>query len=84
MRETVLRALAELDRWELRQGELRTALSAALRTGRAPDGRTSDELRVELEKVNRQVSYYQALTHDMKKQSRPAKLSDMLRTLFQP
>ena len=83
MRETVLRALAELDRWQQRQTELRVSLAIASREGRAADGRTGDELRAELDKVNRQVSYYQALTHDMKKQSRPARLSDMLRTLFQ-
>ena len=38
-----------------------------------------DELKVELEKVDRQVVYYEALAKDMKKETRPARLSDLLR-----
>jgi hypothetical protein len=39
------------------------------------------ELRAELEKVTRQVAYYEALAQDMKKESRPARVADLLRSL---
>ena len=42
------------------------------------------ELRAELEKVERQVAYYEALAKDMKRQTRPARLSDLLRTMLKP
>lgn len=41
-----------------------------------------EELRAELEKVERQVAYYEALAKDMKKETRPARLSDLLRTML--
>ena len=81
VQETVLRALFELDRWTQRQVELRDAL-ARQRRGVPVGGRTQAELRAELDKVNRQVSYYQALAQDMKRTARPARVSDLLRTLF--
>lgn len=40
-----------------------------------------------MEKVNRQVAYYEALVKDMKREVRPARLSDLLRamtTLLRP
>ena len=37
------------------------------------------ELRAELAKVERQVLYYEALAKDMKRETRPARLSDLLR-----
>jgi hypothetical protein len=40
------------------------------------------ELRAELEKVERQVAYYEALAKDMKRESRPSRVSDMLRVFF--
>lgn len=40
------------------------------------------ELRAELEKVERQVAYYEALAQDMKKEVRPAKTGDLLRSFF--
>lgn len=49
--------------------------------------RRQDELRSELEKVNRQVAYYEALVRDMKREVRPPRLSDLLKsmtTLFRP
>lgn len=81
MRETVLRALWELDRWTRREDELRRDLAQSLRAGESPDGRTAFELRSELEKVQRQVSHYQALTHDMKRSSRPSRFGDLLRIM---
>lgn len=85
MRETVLRALSELDRWERRQDELRAQLAQRSRGALvAPVDRTAAEVRAELEKVNRQVAYYQALAQDMKRSARPARVSDLLRALFLP
>lgn len=46
--------------------------------------RRQGELRAELEKVERQVAYYEALAQDMKKEVRPARVADLLRTLFKP
>lgn len=42
------------------------------------------ELRSELEKAQRQVAYYEALTQDMKKEVRPARVSDLLRAFLKP
>ena len=44
--------------------------------------RRREELRAELAKVERQVAYYEALAQDMKKEVRPAKTGDLLRSLF--
>lgn len=44
--------------------------------------RREQELRAELEKVQRQVAYYEALAQDMKKEVRPAKTGDLLKSLF--
>ena len=46
--------------------------------------RKEDELRAELQKVERQVAYYEALAHDMKKETRPTGLRELLRTFFKP
>ncbi|MFA5861496.1 MAG: hypothetical protein WDA16_07350 [Candidatus Thermoplasmatota archaeon] len=40
------------------------------------------QLRAELEKVERQVAYYEALAQDMKKEVRPARLSDLFRAFL--
>lgn len=62
MRESaILRALGELDRWTRRLEELRGRKDA----------------RAEIEQVERQVAYYQALTEDMKKETRPAGTRDL-------
>ena len=44
--------------------------------------RREDELLAELEKVERQVAYYEALAQDMKKETRPSGLRELLRTFF--
>src|SRR5581483_5735314 len=44
--------------------------------------RRQEELRAELEKVERQVVYYEALAKDMKREVRPARLGDLLRTMW--
>lgn len=74
MRETaILRALTELDRWQRRREQIRAEMGFF--------GRRDPELRAELTKVERQVSYYEALTRDMKREVRPAGIGDLLRTL---
>ena len=42
------------------------------------------ELRAELVKVERQVAYYEALAHDMKRETRPARVGDLLRAFVRP
>lgn len=75
MRETaILRTLSELDRWRRRRDEL-LAQRGLFR-------RRDPTFRAELEKVERQVAYYQALTRDMKREVKPAGVADLLRTLF--
>jgi hypothetical protein len=75
MRDTaILRTLSELDRWKRRRDELR-AETGFLR-------RWTPAARAELEKVKRQVSYYEALTRDMKREVKPAGIADLLRTFF--
>lgn len=41
--------------------------------------RREEEVRAELEKVQRQVAYYEALAQDMKREVRPARAGDLLR-----
>lgn len=75
MRDTaILRTLSELDRWKRRRDELRAELGFLRRWTPAA--------RAELEKVERQVSYYEALTRDMKREVKPAGIADLLRTFF--
>lgn len=44
--------------------------------------RRREELRDELAKVERQVAYYEALAGDMKREVRPAKTGDLIRSIF--
>ena len=67
----ILRTLHELDRWRRRHDEVRAAMAADPRV----------DLRAELEKVERQMSYYQALAEDMKREVRPARTRDLLSLL---
>ena len=67
----ILRTLHELDRWKARHAELRAQMLADPRA----------ELRAELEKIERQMSYYMALTEDMKREVRPAGTRDLLSLL---
>ena len=41
--------------------------------------RREADLRAELDKAQRQVQYYEALTKDMKREVRPTRVSDLLR-----
>jgi len=61
----ILRTLNELDRWRKRRDELVATRASA------------DELA----KVDRQISYYQALAEDMKREVRPATTRDLLSLL---
>ncbi len=40
------------------------------------------ELQEELEKVDRQVSYYESLAREMKRNVQPPRVADMLKALF--
>lgn len=62
----ILRVLGELDRWRRRRDELLARKDA----------------RAELEAVERQVAYYQALAEDMKREVRPARTGDLLAAIF--
>lgn len=44
--------------------------------------RRQDELRAELVKVERQVAYYEALAHDMKREVKPTRMGDLLRSFM--
>ena len=66
----VVRTLAELERWRRRRLTVLT-----MHEGKA-------DLRGELEKVDRQLSYYENLAQEMKREMRPAGLADLLRTFF--
>lgn len=44
--------------------------------------RRQQDLLQELEKVERQVAYYEALTSDMKKEIRPVRTVDFFRLMF--
>lgn len=44
--------------------------------------RREAELKLELEKAQRQVAYYEALAKDMKREVRPARVADLLRAFF--
>lgn len=45
--------------------------------------RRRDELQDELQKVDRQVSYYESLAREMKRDVKPPRVVDMLKALFQ-
>lgn len=44
--------------------------------------RRREDLRAELEKVERQITYYEALSSDMKKEIRPARTVDFFKMMF--
>lgn len=44
--------------------------------------RRRQELKEELEKVDRQVSYYESLAREMKRDVKPPRVADMLKALF--
>lgn len=46
--------------------------------------RREGELRAELEKAQRQVQYYEALAGDMKRETRPVGVADLLRSFVKP
>lgn len=71
----ILRALGELDRWTRRRDELLAQLQI--------DGEAAASMD-ELAKAQRQVAYYEALAQDMKRQTRPAGIGDLLSSLIQP
>jgi len=72
--DKILLALKELKLWEDRRNELAKNL-VILR-----NVKTASKTR-ELEKVKRQISYYDSLTKDMKKEFKPTTLSDFLSSI---
>lgn len=67
-------AIKELGSWEKRRNELGKNL-VILR-----NVKTASKAK-ELNKVNRQIKYYDALTKDMKKEFKPSTLSDFLSSI---
>jgi hypothetical protein len=67
--DKILLAIKELGTWERRRSELGKNL-VILRNVKGTS-RTQ-----ELNKVNRQIKYYDALTKDMKKEFKPTSISD--------
>lgn len=70
MSDLVQRALQELDHWRFREHQVLEAL----------DDLDEEELRLhaELDRVDRQIAYYESLARDMKRELGPPKLSTLL------
>ena len=64
-------ALRELELWERRRNELAKNLVFLNNVKAASRAK-------ELNKINNQINYYDSLTKDMKKEFKPARLSDFL------
>lgn len=75
--EKILLALQERERWIERETYLRNEIK------KAPKNEKHAK-REELERIKEQVSYYDALTSDMKKSVKPSNLSHLLNTLIRP
>lgn len=73
--EKILLALQERDRWLEREFEVRKELKTLPREQKR-------EKREELERIREQVSYYEALTKDMKKSVQPTKIPHLLNSLI--
>lgn len=73
--EKMLLALQERDRWLEREAEVRKELKIL------PRGEKREK-RQELERIREQVSYYEALTRDMKKSVRTSNVPTLLNTLI--
>ncbi|MFW9880163.1 MAG: hypothetical protein ACFFG0_44380 [Candidatus Thorarchaeota archaeon] len=69
--DRILMALKELELWEKRRDNLAKNLLILNNFKKASKAK-------ELEKINRQINYYDSLTKDMKKEFKPARLSDFL------
>lgn len=76
MPSTFETAQKEFDRWQRRERSLLLALE------QVDDERT--RLDVELDRVEQQVTYYDSLTRDMKKELRRPGLSSLLSSLRKP
>ncbi len=69
--EEILLAIKELELWRDRKEKILNELS-----GLSGDEKT--EKKKELEKINKQVSYYESLIKDMKKEVKPPKIGHLL------
>ena len=70
MADPVARTHAELEQWRLRERNLLEALQDL--------DEEEARLQTELDRVDRQVAYYESLARDMKKELGPPKLSTLL------
>jgi hypothetical protein len=70
----ILIAIKELELWESRQKTLSKNLKLLGNTNPA-------NKKNELKKVKRQISYYDSLTKDMKKEFRPSTISEFLNSI---
>lgn len=70
MADPLARAAAELEHWHTREQQLLDALRDLDEEGA--------RLEAELERVGRQVAYYESLARDMKRELGPPKLSTLL------
>ena len=73
--EKILLALEERDRWKEREFELREEMKSLPRQEKR-------QKRHELELIQEQVAYYEALARDMKKSVKPSKVPQLLNTLM--
>lgn len=67
----ILIALEELERWKRRKDQLISSIKNA-------NSAEKQKLKRELDKVNEQIEYYEALVKDMKKELRPVKITDVI------
>ena len=72
--DKILIAIRELELWEKRRRELGKNLMI-IKDVKATNKAT------ELKKINRQISYYDSLNKDMKKEFKPSRLSDFLSSI---
>ena len=70
----ILIAIKELELWEKRRNELAENLALL------KDSNVTNKT-LELKKINRQISYYDSLTKDMKKQFKPTTMDDFLSSI---
>ncbi len=74
---SIIQALDELDRWQLRYDNLRQQLALAPRS--VINNRAND-----LKRIEHQILYYQNLVRDMKRQLNPPKTVEFMHRINNP
>ncbi len=69
--EEILLAIKELESWKSRKEKISNEIKTL-------SGDEKTEKKRELEKINKQVSYYESLIKDMKKEVKPPKIGHLL------